>query len=135
MRNIKPLDRSPSALEQLVLDFLAANGPASSETIRAGLRQRHAMKEATARTVLRRLEAKGYVTHQEDGRTYIYSCVQPRSLAMRTVRQIIERFWGGSAQALVTGMVEDEVIDPSELRKLSRKLERLERQPKKGKGK
>ena len=119
MRNTKP----PSGLEQLAIEFLWAHGPSTSEQMREGLRTRHAMKEATARTILRRLEVKGYVTHRLEGRTYIYTAkMQPENAAMRTIRNIIDRFWGGSAQALVAGMVEHEVIDPAELRELSSRL-------------
>ena len=85
----------------------------------------HAMKDATARTILRRLEEKGYVQHREEGRTYVYSGVEEaENVAMRAIRQIIDRFWGGSAEALVAGMVEQEVIDPQELRELAKKLEK-----------
>ena len=131
MTDKKPSAKSPSALEQLVIDFLSSNGPSSAETVREGLMKRHAMKEATVRTLLRRLEAKGYVTHIEEGRSYIYTHVQPKSVAMNTIRQIIDRFWGGSAKALVAGMVEHEVIDPDELRAFSKKLDRLEKEKRK----
>jgi len=124
MRNTKSATVSPSGLEQLVLNFLSANGPSSAEQVREALMKRHPMKESTARTILRRLEDKGYASHTEQGRTYVYSAVQPEKVAMRTIRQIIERFWGGSAPALVAGMVDHEVIDPPELRELSKKLER-----------
>ena len=124
MRNTKSAAVSPSGLEQLVLNFLSANGPSSAEQVREALMKRHPMKESTARTILRRLEDKGYASHTEQGRAYVYSAVQPEKVAMRTIRQIIERFWGGSARALVAGMVDHEVIDPPELRELSKKLER-----------
>jgi len=124
MRNTKSATVSPSGLEQLVLNFLSANGPSSADQVREALMKRHPMKESTARTILRRLEDKGYASHTEQGRTYVYSAVQPEKVAMRTIRQIIERFWGGSARALVAGMVDHEVIDPPELRELSKKLER-----------
>ena len=124
MRNTKSATVSPSGLEQLVLNFLSANGASSAEQVREALMKRHPMKESTARTILRRLEDKGYASHTEQGRTYVYSAVQPEKVAMRTIRQIIERFWGGSARALVAGMVDHEVIDPPELRELSKKLER-----------
>ena len=124
MRNTKSATVSPSGLEQLVLNVLSANGPSSAEQVREALMKRHPMKESTARTILRRLEDKGYASHTEQGRTYVYSAVQPEKVAMRTIRQIIERFWGGSARALVAGMVDHEVIDPPELRELSKKLER-----------
>lgn len=113
MRNSQ-LQRKPlSQLEHLVMDYLWTNGPATSEQIRQGLESTHAMKDATARTILRRLEEKGYVQHKEEGRTYIYSgAEQAENVAMRAIRQIIDRFWGGSAEALVAGMVEQEVINP-----------------------
>ena len=129
MRHIKSTPKSPSALEQLVIEFLWANGPSSSEQVREGLMKKHPMKEATARTILRRLEEKNHATHTEQGRTYVYSAVQPESLAMRSVRHIIDRFWGGSAKALVAGMVDHEVIDPVELRELSKEVDR-QRKPK-----
>lgn len=107
------------------MEYLWAHGPATSEQIRLGLEATHSMKDATARTILRRLEEKGYAQHREEGRTYIYSGVeQAENVAMRAIRQIIDRFWGGSAEALVTGMVEQEVIDPRELRELAKKLEK-----------
>ena len=112
-----------SGLEQLVMDFLWAGGPASAEQVRAGLLVRHAMKDATVRTILRRLEEKGYAAHVEEGRTYIYSGVErAENVAMRAVRQLIDRFWGGSAEALVSGLVEQEVIDRKELAELAKKL-------------
>lgn len=121
--------KSLSPLERLVIEFLWANGPCTSEAVREGLMKRHPMKEPTVRTVLRRLEAKGYVNHVQEGRAYIYSApVQQAGLAMRTIRQIIDKFWGGSAEALVAGMVEHEVIDAAELKELSRKLDRVQKQ-------
>jgi predicted transcriptional regulator len=83
------------------------------------------MKDATARTILRRLEEKGYVAHREEGRTYIYSGVERQeSVGMRSLREIIDRFWGGSPQALVAGMVEQEVLDAQELTTLARRLKK-----------
>ncbi len=125
MRNTKLPRKALSELEHLVMDFLWRHGSSTAEQVREGLASKHPMKDATARTILRRLEEKGYASHSEEGRTYIYSGVeQPENVAMRAIRQIIDRFWGGSAEALVAGMVEQEVIDPDELKELARKLSR-----------
>jgi len=125
MRNSNSQRKPLSELEHLVMEYLWAHGPATSEQIRQGLEATHAMKDATARTILRRLEEKGYAQHREEGRTYVYSGVEEaENVAMRAIRQIIDRFWGGSAEALVAGMVEQEVIDPHELRELAKKLEK-----------
>jgi predicted transcriptional regulator len=122
---MKKPTQPPSALEQLALEYLWANGPSTAERVRDGLARRHAMKEATARTILRRLEAKGYARHVEQGRTFIYSCtVQPRNVAMESLRRIVDRFCGGSVEALVVGMVEQEMVDPAELMALAGRLEK-----------
>ena len=83
------------------------------------------MKDPTVRTILRRLEQKGYATHRVDGRTYIYTGTErPQNVAARAVRQIIDRFCGGSVEQLLVGMVDHEVVDRQELQSLARKIAR-----------
>ena len=75
------------------------------------------------RTVLRRLEEKRYVTHEVEGRTFIYRAVDRRqNVAVLAVRNIIDRFCGGSAEELVLGMVDNEVLDRKQLERLARKI-------------
>jgi predicted transcriptional regulator len=81
------------------------------------------MKDSTIRTVLRRLEEKGYLTHDVEGRTFIYKAVDRRqNVAARAVKNIIDRFCGGSAEELVLGMVDNEVLDQKQLERLARKI-------------
>jgi len=112
-------------IEHLVMDYIWAHGPVNAEQVREALYKRHPMKESTVRTVLRRLEAKGYLKHRVDGRTYIYTgAEQPQSVAARAVRQIIERFCGGSVEQLLTGMVNNDVVDERELQRLAQRIAR-----------
>ncbi|HEY1337040.1 MAG TPA: BlaI/MecI/CopY family transcriptional regulator, partial [Bryobacteraceae bacterium] len=100
-------------------------GAATAEDVRARLAERHPMKESTVRTILTRLEAKGYVQHRMEGRTNIYSGLDaPQSVAAKAVRQIIERFCGGSVEQLLVGMVKDEVVDERELQRLAQRIAR-----------
>jgi predicted transcriptional regulator len=123
-----PPSKEPSNLENLVLDFLWTNGSATAESVREGIAKEKALTDSTVRTLLRRLEDKGHVSHVEEGRAYLYTAMEkPRNAAVRALRQILDRFCGGSVEELVTGMVEHEVIDPAELKELARKLERLNR--------
>ena len=70
------------------------------------------MKESTVRTILKRLEEKGYVEHRVEGRTNVYSGIDaPQNVAAKAVRQIIERFCGGSVEQLLVGMVNNDVVD------------------------
>lgn len=110
-------------VEQMVMDYVWANGPASAEVCREALALRRPMKESTIRTVLRRLEEKGYVTHEVDGRTFIYRAAELRqNVAVRAVKNIIDRFCGGSAEELVIGMVDNAVLDRKQLERLARKI-------------
>ncbi|HYP08821.1 MAG TPA: BlaI/MecI/CopY family transcriptional regulator, partial [Bryobacteraceae bacterium] len=80
-------------------------------------------KESTVRTLFQRLEQKGYVRHEADGRTYLYHAMKPRSnVAATAVKQIIDRFCGGSLEELLVGMVDNDLVDRKELRELARKI-------------
>lgn len=95
------------------------SGPSNVEAVHQKVSRKRALKEATIRTLLRRLEQKGYLRHEEDGRAYVYHAMEPaRSLAARAVRQIIDRFCQGSVEELVSGMVEARVLSKGELDRL-----------------
>jgi predicted transcriptional regulator len=97
----------------------------TSEEVRVALAGRHPMKESTVRTVLKRLEEKGYVRHRVDGRTNVYSGMEPpQKVAAGAVRQIIERFCGGSVEQLLVGMVANDVVDERELERLAQRIAR-----------
>jgi predicted transcriptional regulator len=115
--------RSLGEAEQAVMDHVWSNGPVTAEAVREALAGSWPMKESTVRTVLRRLEAKGYATHTVEGRTYLYRAVHaPVAVATRAVRQLIDRFCGGSAEALVMGLVDDDVLTRRELERIARHI-------------
>lgn len=117
--------------EQAVMDYLWASGPASAETCRLALQSVWRMKESTMRTVLGRLERKGYVAHDVDGRAFIYRAVNPPSgVAARAVKHIIDRLCGGSAEALVIGLVDHDVLTSDQVKRLAKAIAaRRERKP------
>ncbi len=110
-------------VEQLVMDCLWSHGPSSAEDCREALASSRPMKDSTIRTVLRRLEEKGYLTHEIQGRTFIYQASDARqNVAVRAVKGIIDRFCGGSAEALLLGMVDNAVLDRKQLERLARRI-------------
>jgi predicted transcriptional regulator len=120
-QNTRP--RNLGEVEQMVMDYVWSHGPVSSEACRQALAARRPMKESTIRTVLRRLEVKGYVAHEISGRTYIYRAAEPRqNVAVRAVKHIIDRFCGGSVEQLVIGMVDNAVLDRRLLERLTQKI-------------
>jgi predicted transcriptional regulator len=109
--------------EQAVMDHIWAHGPVTAEDCREALRERWPMKDSTMRTVLRRLETKGYLVHSTAGRTYIYRAAEaPAAVAARAVRHLIDRFCGGSAETLLVGLVRNDVLSPAQLERLTKKI-------------
>ena len=65
--------RAPlSGLDELVMRVVWDREPCSVEVVHAEVSRTRDLKEATVRTILRRLEQKGYLTHTVDGRAFIY---------------------------------------------------------------
>jgi len=112
-----------SALEHELMEILWKAGSGTAEQIRKALAPKHALKDSTVRTVLRRLQEKGYVTYRIEGKAFVYSGIEkPRNVAVRAVRQILDKFCDGSLEQLLVGMVENEVVDRAELQRLVRRL-------------
>ena len=115
--------RNLGDLEQLVMDHVWSQDATTAQACRAALLPKHAIKDSTVRTVLRRLEEKGFVSHTVEGRTYVYRAVQTRrNVAARAVSHIVDRFCGGSVEQLLMGMVENKVLDSEELKLLAQKI-------------
>ena len=115
------------------MDVIWKRSSATSEDVREALATRHPMKDSTARTVLKRLEEKGYLAHRVEGRTNIYRGLTGRQgVAVKAVRQIIDRFCGGSIEQLLVGMVDDEVLDEQELQRLTKKIVRARNRKEEG---
>src|SRR5580698_10526209 len=112
--------RAPlTELENEVMSAVWKAGTCSVEAVHQAVSQKRDLKETTIRTLLRRLEIKGYLHHVSDGRAYIYRAAEPaRSLAARAVRQIIDRLCQGSVEELVSGMVEAKVLSKPEIERL-----------------
>jgi BlaI family transcriptional regulator, penicillinase repressor len=83
------------------------------------------LKDSTIRTVLRRLEEKGYLAHSVDNRTFIYRPAETRQrVAGRAVQRIVDWFCEGSVEALLVGMVDSKVLGRAELQRLAERIAR-----------
>ena len=112
--------RAPlSELESEVMQAVWEKGLCPVEMVHEIVSRKRDLKETSVRTILRRLEQKGYLRHEEQGRAYLYRAVEPaRSLAARAVRQIIDSFCKGSVEELVSGMAEAKILSKGELENL-----------------
>jgi BlaI family transcriptional regulator, penicillinase repressor len=108
-------------LEREVMQLVWAGGPMTSEAVRERLPRKP--KESTVRTVLRRMEEKGFVTHAVEGRTYVFEASRPRrDVAARAVRRIADWLCNGSVEEVLVGMVDAKMLDSAELRRLADKI-------------
>jgi BlaI family transcriptional regulator, penicillinase repressor len=115
--------QSLGELERLVMDYVWSHGPSTAEACREALAGQWPMKDSTVRTILRRLEEKGYLVHQVQGRTFVYrAAAERRHVAARAAQGIIDTFCQGSVEQLLTGMVDHRVLAPGELERLARKI-------------
>src|SRR5580658_5181769 len=115
-----------SALEQLVMDYVWVHSGCTADDCRQSLAEAsRELKYSTVRTLLHRLEQKGYVEHDLDGRVYRYRArARRRNMAASAAKQIADRLCAGSVEELLVGMVENQFISPEELKELSRRIAR-----------
>lgn len=120
--NLPPL----GDLEHEILTILWNTGEMTAADVRRQVARK--LKDATIRTVLRRLEEKGYVTHTVDAGTFIY---RPResadSAAADAVKGVLDRFCGGSLERALQALVDAALVEPKQLVAMAGRLKRRTR--------
>ena len=92
--------RSPlPELENDVMQAVWRSGPCTVEAVHQTVSRDRSIKETSIRTLLRRLEQKGYLTHEEEGRAYVYRAVEPARKSGRRPRR------AGNYRPLLSGIV------------------------------
>lgn len=111
--------------ELRLMDVLWEKGPASVSEVAEALPKELGLAYNTVLTTMRILEDKGYVKHSKpkEGRAFIYRPVVSREQASRSdIRNLLRRFFGNSAEALVLNLLEDEELNQDELKRIQRLL-------------
>lgn len=106
------------------LDVMTVLWSAKSGTV-AEVRDRldASLAYTTVLTILRNLEAKGFVRREEEGRAHrYYPKVKAKAEQRRAVRRLVDSLFGGSAEALLSQLVSDHALSPDDLRRLARRL-------------
>ena len=105
-----------------IMTVLWAEGSATVPEVREQLLEQFAY--TTVSTMLRILEEKGYVRHEEEGRAHRYFPTVDRQAAGTTaLKRMLDTVFGGSAELLVTNLVNDQKLSTSEIAKLRKLLD------------
>jgi len=115
---------TPVELE--IMNVLWETGPANVQTVQSALRSRE-LAYTTVQTMLNVLHRKGKVKRQLKDRAYIYRPVLSRQKAVtQAVGDMLERFFGGSADSLVLSLVETRRLTPEKLARIQQLVGRTQ---------
>lgn len=103
------------------MQVLWGHGPSTVSEVRERLKD--PLAYTTVLTILRKLEAKGYVGHEEEGRAHRYLPLVKRDAARRSaLRDLARRLFEGSTEALLTHLVSAEPMTEEQLRRIRKML-------------
>ena len=119
----KNSEQSLTPLELEIMNVLWATGPASVQTVQERLTSR-SLAYTTVQTMLNVLDRKGKVKRKLKDRAFLYQPVLSRHKAVtQAVGDMLDRFFGGSADSLVLSLVETRKLTPEKLSQIQKLLE------------
>src|SRR5689334_8298862 len=108
-----------------IMEIIWEQGEVSASEVKRVLSRNRPVSRNTVRTLLERMEEKGWIAHREDGRTFLYSAARPRQATIgQKVQDVIETVCGGSAEALVTALLDYRGLSAGELERIRQMLGR-----------
>jgi predicted transcriptional regulator len=120
----KNADPPLTPLELEIMSVLWETGPANVQTVQSKLTTRD-LAYTTVQTMLNVLHRKGRVKRRLQDRAYIYHPVLSRNKAVtEALGDILDRFFGGSADSLVLSLVENRHLTPEKLARLQKLIEK-----------
>ena len=120
-------------LESNILSIVWREGSVTAEQVRESLDR--PLTDSTVRTMLRRLEEKGYIAHSVENRAFVYRPAESRQrVAGRAAKRIVDWLCEGSVETLLVGMVDSKVLDRAELERLAKRIAAVREQEEREKG-
>ena len=119
----KNSDPSLTPLELEIMNVLWETGPANVQTVQTRISGRE-LAYTTVQTMLNVLHRKGKVKRRLKDRAYLYQPVLSRQAAVtQAVGDMLDRFFGGSADGLVLSLVKTRKLTPEKLAQIQKLLE------------
>ena len=116
--------RDLSRRERQILDIIYQRGQATAAEVQAALPEPPSY--SAVRALLRILEDKGHVRHDQDGPRYVYLPTVPRDNAQRSaMRHLLQTFFDGSAEQAISALLDDSSarLSGAELDRLARMID------------
>ena len=105
--------------ELRLMKVLWDRGESTVAEVVAAISGKEALAYTSVLTTIRILETKGYVSHRQEGRAFLYSaCVGESEASRSEVRHVLQRFFGNSRERLLLSLLGDDEISPGELSRL-----------------
>ena len=124
----KTTDQSLTPLELEIMNVLWETGAVNVQTVQARLEGR-SLAYTTVQTMLNVLHRKGKVKRQLKDRAYMYCPVLSRKKAVKqAVGEMLNRFFGGSADSLVLNLVETRQLTTEKLEQIQKLLEQSKKE-------
>lgn len=115
--------------EAQLMDALWDHGPSTVNEVQARLADELAY--TTVLTMLRKLEAKGYVGHEEEGRAHRYHALIDRAAAQEgALAALVTRLFKGSSDALLLHLVAREKLSAKQVERIEAQLRKVSRKEK-----
>jgi predicted transcriptional regulator len=105
MARKKPVPLSPT--QRRIMEIVWERGELSAFELREILSEQRELARETVRTLLRRMEQKGWLEHRVVGRTFFYSATVPREVGFgKHVLELVDELCGGSPERLMSALLE-----------------------------
>ena len=122
-------DKRLTPLETLIMNVLWDESPAAVKQVQERLTAVKPMAYNTVLTIMRILRDKGFVVSEREGRSDLYRPVVTREdMGRRSLGEVIDSFFSGSAEALVSQLLDGQSLTDEELTAIRAELDKtLER--------
>src|SRR5262245_51499069 len=113
--------------ERQIMDVIYLHGRATAAEVQEGLADPPSY--SAVRALLRLLEEKGHVRHEEDGPRYVYVPITPKNDAGRSaLRHLVSTFFGGSVEDAVSALIDESEDDEETLARLAQRIEEAKKE-------
>lgn len=118
--SLPPLSEAQREIMEIIWD----RQEATVSEVREALSATRPLARNTVQTMIARLEEKGWLKHRTSGRTFVYSAKVPqRSSLGAKVAQIVDRMFSGSADELMTALMEYRGLSDEEAERIRKMID------------